>query len=221
MKNLGFAFLKIQLGLKKIAEMNNLEKYMEGGTEEVIEKFAGGMLKFDNKFLEQRRVFLWGAVTDDSAERVVNRLLFLDANEPGKEINFYINSPGGVVTSGMVIYDAMKMISSPVNTICMGLAASMGSILLSGGEKGKRLIWPSGRVMIHQPSIGGMYGQATDIEITALEIQKTKEMSAKLLADNCGQSYEKVMKDFDRDFWMSAQEAVAYGICDSIADKLI
>lgn len=221
MKNLGFAILKIQLGLKKIAEMNNLEKYMEGGTEEVIEKFAGGMMKFDNKFLEQRRVFLWGAVTDDSAERVVNRLLFLDANEPGKEINFYINSPGGVVTSGMVIYDAMKMISSPVNTICMGLAASMGSILLSGGEKGKRLIWPSGRVMIHQPSIGGMYGQATDIEITALEIQKTKEMSAKLLADNCGQSYEKVMKDFDRDFWMSAQEAVAYGICDGIADKLI
>ena len=168
---MGFAILKIQLGLKKIAEMNNLEKYMEGGTEEVIEKFAGGMMKFDNKFLEQRRVFLWGAVTDESAERVVNRLLFLDANEPGKEINFYINSPGGVVTSGMVIYDAMKMISSPVNTICMGLAASMGSILLSGGEKGKRLIWPSGRVMIHQPSIGGMYGQATDIEITALEIQ--------------------------------------------------
>lgn len=187
----------------------------------MIEKFAGGMMKFDNKFLEQRRVFLWGAVTDESSERVVNRLLFLDANDPGKEIYFYINSPGGVVTSGMVIYDAMKLIKSPVITICMGLAASMGSILLSGGEKGKRLIWPNGRVMIHQPSIGGMYGQATDIEITAKEIQKTKEMSAQLLADNCGQTYEKVMGDFDRDYWMDAKEAVAYGICDRIADKLI
>lgn len=191
------------------------------GTEEVIEKASGGLMKFDNKFLEQRRVFLWGAVTDESAERVVNRLLFLEANDPGKDIFFYINSPGGVVTSGMVIYDTMKLITSPVHTICMGLAASMGSILLSGGEKGKRLIWPNGSVMIHQPSIGGMHGQATDIEITAREIQKTKEMSAQLLADNCGQTYEKVMTDFDRDYWMNAQEAVAYGICDGIADKLV
>lgn len=179
-----------------------------------------GPVKFDNKFLEQRKVFLWGAVTDESAEQVVNRLLYLDAINPDKEINFYINSPGGVVTSGMVIYDTMKMIKSPVNTICMGLAASMGSILLSGGEKGKRLIWPSGRVMIHQPSIGGMYGQATDIEITALEIQKTKEMSAKLLADNCNQSYDKLLVDFDRDYWMNASEAIAYGICDGIASNL-
>lgn len=191
------------------------------GTEEVIEKATGGLMKFDNKFLEQRRVFLWGAVTDESSEKVVNRLLFLEANDPGKDIFFYINSPGGVVTSGMVIYDTMKLISSPVHTICMGLAASMGSILLSGGEKGKRLIWPSGRVMIHQPSIGGMYGQATDIEITAREIQKTKEMSAQLLADNCNKTYEQVMTDFDRDYWMSAQEAVEYGICDGIADKLV
>lgn len=185
----------------------------------LIEKFAGGM-RFDNKFLEQRRVFLWGPVHDDSAEKVVNRLLFLEANEPGKDIYFYINSPGGVVTSGMVIYDTMQMISSPVHTICMGLAASMGSILLSGGTKGKRTIWPHGRVMIHQPSLGGMYGQATDIEITAAEIQKTKEISAKILADNCGQSFEKVMKDFDRDFWMNAEEAIKYGIVDSIENKL-
>jgi ATP-dependent Clp protease protease subunit len=189
--------------------------------DKLIEKFAGGMMKFDNKFLEQRRVFLWGAVHDESAEKVVNRLLFLEAHDPGKEIFFYINSPGGVVTSGMVIYDTMKMISSPVTTICMGLAASMGSILLSGGTKGKRLIWPSGRVMIHQPSLGGMYGQATDIEITAAEILKTKEMSAHLLADNCGKTFEQVMKDFDRDHWMNAKEAVEYGIVDGIADKLI
>jgi len=197
-----------------------MHTFLEDKPEEVIEKVANGAMKFDNKFLEQRRVFLWGPVTDESSEKIVNRLLYLEATDPGKDIFFYINSPGGVVTSGMVVYDAMKMISSPVNTICMGLAASMGSILLSGGEKGKRLIWPSGRVMIHQPSIGGMYGQATDIEITAREIQKTKEMSAQLLADNCGKSYDKVMADFDRDFWMDAQAAVEYGIADGIADKL-
>ena len=187
--------------------------------DELIEKFAGGA-KFDNKFLEQRKVFLWGPVTDESAERVVNRLLFMEASDPGKDIFFYINSPGGMVTSGMVMYDVMQMISSPVHTICMGLAASMGSILLAGGTKGKRTIWPHGRVMIHQPSIGGMYGQATDIEITAREIDKTREMSARLLADRTGKTYEQIMADFDRDYWMSAEEAVAYGIVDSIADKL-
>lgn len=192
---------------------NNTEK-----PEELIEKFSGGA-KFDSKFLEERKVFLWGAVHDESAERVVNRLLYLEATDPGKDIFFYINSPGGVVTSGMVIYDTMKLISSPVHTICMGLAASMGSILLSGGVKGSRKIFPNGRVMIHQPSLGGMYGQATDIEITANEIQKTKEASAKLLADNCGKSFEQVMKDFDRDYWMNAEEALKYGIVDSITDK--
>lgn len=192
----------------------------ENKPDTLIEKFAGGMMKFDNKFLEQRRVFLWGPVHDESAERIVNRLLFLEANDPGKDIYFFINSPGGVVTSGMVIYDVMQMISSPVHTICMGLAASMGSILLSGGTKGKRTIWPHGRVMIHQPSLGGMYGQATDIEITAAEILKTKQLSARILAENCGRSYEQVMQDFDRDFWMNPQEALKYGIVDAITDKL-
>jgi ATP-dependent Clp protease protease subunit len=191
-----------------------------GAPDEAMKKLAGGMMKFDDKFLEQRRVFLWGPVHDESAEKVVNRLLFLEANDPGKDIFFYINSPGGVVTSGMVIYDTMKLISSPVHTICMGLAASMGSILLSAGEKGKRLIYPNGRVMIHQPSLGGMYGQATDIEITAKEIQKTKELSAQILADNCGKSFEQVMKDFDRDYWLNAKQSVEYGIVDGIADSL-
>lgn len=186
----------------------------------LMEKFSGGF-KFDEKFLEQRRVFLWGPVTDESSEKIVNRLLYLDALDPGKEIYFYINSPGGVVTSGMVVYDTMQMITSPVNTICMGLAASMGSILLSGGKKGTRQIWPSGRVMIHQPSLGGMYGQATDIEITAQEILKTKQSSAALLAANTGRTYEQVMKDFDRDYWMNAQQALEYGIVDKIADKLV
>jgi ATP-dependent Clp protease protease subunit len=157
---------------------------------------------------------------DESAERVTNRLLYLEAKEPGKEIQFFINSPGGMVTSGMVIYDAIKLITSPVSTICMGLAASMGSILLSVGAKGRRFIWPNGRVMIHQPSIGGTQGTASDLEITAREIRRTKELGARILAENCGQSYEKVLKDFDRDYWMDATEAVQYGIVDKISDRL-
>lgn len=182
--------------------------------EEAKEK--GLRQQIEKTFLDQRKVFLWGAVDDESAEKVVNQLLFLEAKDPGKVINFYINSPGGIVTSGMVIMDTMKMISSPVHTICMGMAASMGSLLLSHGEKGKRTIFPSGRVMIHQPSIGGMQGRASDIEITAIQIQKTKELSAKILADNCGQKFEKVMKDFDRDYWMDAKEAMEYGIVDKV-----
>jgi len=172
---------------------------------------------FHRSFLEKRKVFLWGAVTDQSAEKITNALLYLESQDPGKEITFYINSPGGVVTSGMIIYDTMKMISSPVATVCMGLAASMGSLLLSGGEKGKRSIWPSGRVMIHQPSIGGTYGQASDLIIQANEINRTKELGAKVLADNCNKSIETIMSDFDRDYWMNAGESLEYGIVDSIA----
>ncbi|MCU0437476.1 MAG: ATP-dependent Clp protease proteolytic subunit [Raineya sp.] len=187
---------------------------------ELFEDLSSGN-KFDNKFLEQRKVFLWGAVHDGSAKYIVDRLLYLEAQKPGEEITFYINSPGGVVTSGMIIYDTMKMISSPVKTVCIGLAASMGSILLSGGAKGKRLIYPSGRVMIHQPAIGGyIQGQASDIAITAKEILKTKELGARILADNCGKSFEQLMQDFDRDYWMDAQESVAYGIVDGIVDKI-
>ncbi|MEO8710801.1 MAG: ATP-dependent Clp protease proteolytic subunit [Parafilimonas sp.] len=179
------------------------------------------MKKMEQLFLKNRAVYLWGAVEDKSARDVVSKLLLLDADKPGKEIKFYINSPGGVVTSGMVIYDTMRMIQSPVITICMGLAASMGSILLSGGVKGKRLIYPHGEVMIHQPSIGG-YFQATsaDIEIHAKQMQRTKEISAQILADNTGKSYERILKDFDRDYWMDAKEAVEYGIADDIVDKL-
>lgn len=179
------------------------------------------MKKMEQLFLKNRSVYLWGAVEDKSARDIVSKLLLLDADKPGKEIKFYINSPGGVVTSGMVIYDTMKMIQSPVTTICMGLAASMGSILLSGGVKGKRYIYPHGEVMIHQPSLGG-YFQATsaDIEIHAKQMQRTKEISAKILADNTGKSYDRIMKDFDRDYWMDAKEAVEYGIVDNLIDKL-
>ncbi len=185
--------------------------------EEIMEKFGN---KFDAKFLEERKVFLWGAVHDESAKQVVNRLLFLEANDPGKEITFYINSPGGVVTSGLVMIDAMKMISSPVKTVCMGMCASMGAMLLSQGTPGKREIWENGRVMIHQPSIGGAYGQASDLEITATQMQRTKEILAKMLADSCNKSFDTIMEDFDRDFWMNAKEALKYGIVDKVSKKV-
>jgi len=175
--------------------------------------------QFDKKFIEQRKIFLWGAVDDRSAKDITARMLYLEAIDPGKEIKFYINSPGGVVTSGMVIYDTMQMISSPVSTICMGMAASMGSILLSGGEKGKRFIYPHGEVMIHQPSGGGQ-GTSADLEIMAEQIRKIKALGAQILADNCGQTFEKVMKDFDRDYWMDAEESVKYGIVDGVMSKI-
>lgn len=175
--------------------------------------------QFDKKFIEQRKVFLWGPVDDRSAKDITARLMYLEAIDPGKEITFYINSPGGVVTSGMVIYDTMQMISSPVSTVCMGMAASMGSILLSGGAKGRRFIFPHGEVMIHQPSGGGQ-GTSADLEIMAEQIRRIKELGAKILADNCGQPFEKVMKDFDRDYWMDAEESVKYGIVDGVISSL-
>jgi len=171
----------------------------------------------DAKFLEERKVFLWGEVNDKSAKHVIDRLLYLDMEGEG-EIQFFINSPGGYVTDGFAIYDTMQSLQSPVSTICSGLAASMGSILLSGGTKGKRFIQTHGKVMIHQP-MGGARGQASNIEIQANEILKTRELSAKLLADNCGQTTEKILKDFNRDYWMDAQESLDYGIVDGIFKK--
>ncbi|NER12389.1 ATP-dependent Clp protease proteolytic subunit [Leptobacterium flavescens] len=170
--------------------------------------------KIDEKLLEERKVFLWGQVDDDSAKHVIDRLLYLDMVS-NDEIQLIINSPGGYVTSGFAIYDTIKSLKSPVSTICTGLAASMGSILLSVGKKGRRFIYPHARVMIHQPS-GGARGQASNIEIQAREIVKTRELGAKILSENCGQSAEKVMKDFDRDYWMGAEESVEYGIVDGI-----
>ena len=203
---------------------NNLTRFEQEDEPEVavpenpLEKMMDGMM-FDKKFIEQRKLFLWGVVDDKSAKDITNRLLYLDAMDPGKEITFYINSPGGVITSGMVIYDTMQMISSPVSTVCMGMAASMGSILLSGGKKGKRFIYPHGEVMIHQPSGGGQ-GTSADLEIMAEQILKAKQLGAQILADNCGQTYDKVMEDFDRDYWMDAKESKEYGIVDGILNKL-
>lgn len=177
--------------------------------------------KLERYFFEKRSVYLWGVVDDKSAKDVVSKLLLLDADKPGEEIKFYINSPGGVVTSGMVMYDTMQMIKSPVSTICMGLAASMGSILLSGGVKGKRFIYPHGEVMIHQPSLGGyIQGVSADLEIQAEQTRRVKEIGATILAKNCGKTVEQIMKDFDRDYWMDAKKAIEYGIVDGLVEKL-
>ena len=177
--------------------------------------------RLEKYFMKTRSVYLWGMVDDKTAKDVVNKMLLLEADKPGEEIKFYINSPGGIVTSGMVIYDTMQMLKSPVSTICMGLAASMGSILLSGGVKGKRYIFPHGEVMIHQPSLGGsIQGVSADLEIQARQTKRVKDLGAKILADNCGQTIEKIMKDFDRDYWMDADEAVVYGIVDEVIKKI-
>jgi len=178
-----------------------------------------GMLnkKLEKYFFENRSVELWGVVDDKSAREVVTKMRLLDADKPGEEIKFFINSPGGMVTSGMVIYDTMKILKSPVSTICMGLAASMGSILLSGGVKGRRFVYTHSEIMIHQPSLGGyMQGVSVDLEITAKQTRRVKDISAKILADNCGKKFEQIMKDFDRDYWMDAKEAIV----DQVYEKI-
>ena len=177
--------------------------------------------RLEKYFYDTRSIYLWGIVDDKSAKDVVTKLLLLEADKPGEEIKFYISSPGGSVTSGMVVYDMMKLIKSPVSTICMGLAASMGSILLSAGAKGRRFIFPHGEVMIHQPSLGGhIQGVSADMEIHAEQILRTKEMGARILAENTGQTIERIRKDFERDYWMDADQAIKYGIVDKITEKL-
>ena len=171
------------------------------------------------KFLEQRKIFLWGVVDDESAEDIVSKLLYLESLKPCKKITFFINSPGGIVSSGFSILDTMGMITSPVSTVCMGLAASMGSILLSAGQKGERYIFPLGEVMIHQPSIGQLQGTAIDIEIQSKQILKTKEISAEILAKNCNQPVKQILKDFDRDYWMDSKESIEYGILDKVYEN--
>lgn len=214
------------MNFDKLAHLNIFQNNEDEEEDEqpVIDKVnpGGKMAKRQEElFFKNRTIYLWGPVDDKSAKDVVNKLLLLEADAPGKEIKFFINSPGGVVTSGMVMYDVIKMISSPVSTICMGLAASMGSILLAAGEKGKRYIFPHGEVMIHQPSLGGYFqGVSADLEIHAIQIQKTKEMGAKILSEATGQTYERVLADLERDYWMDAEEALAYGIADKIITSL-
>lgn len=174
----------------------------------------------DERILLNRKIFLWGQVDDSSARHVVDRLLYLELRDPGKEIQLIINSPGGYVTSGFSIYDTMKSISSPVSTICSGFAASMASIISSAGAKGRRFVLKHSRVMIHQPS-GGTGGNAANIEIQAAELLKTKEQLVRILAQNCGQPEEKILKDFNRDHFMSAEESMEYGIADAVLEELV
>ena len=183
----------------------------------VIEQTSRGERNYDiySRLLKDRIIFLGEEVTDVSANLIAAQLLFLESEDPGKDIHLYINSPGGSVTAGMVIYDTMQYIKCDVSTICMGLAASMGAFLLAGGTKGKRMALPNAEIMIHQPS-GGAQGQATDIDIVAKQILKTKERLNTLLAQNTGQPLEVIARDTERDNYMTAQEALAYGLIDSV-----
>jgi len=176
--------------------------------------------RIEQKNLEERKVYLWGAVEDKSAQYVVERLLYLEAEDPGKDITLYINSPGGVITSGMAIYDTMQMLSSDVSTVCMGLAASMGALLLVGGKKGKRYAWPHARIMIHQPLISGqIIAPAQDIKIQAEEIKKIRNELNRIISEATGKTLEQIEQDTDRDYYLSAKEAVDYGIVDHVSDR--
>lgn len=183
----------------------------------VIEQTSRGERSYDifSRLLKERIIFLGEEVTDAAASVIVAQLLFLESEDPGKDINFYINSPGGSVTAGMAIYDTMNYIKCDVSTICIGMAASMGAFLLSGGTKGKRLALPNAEVMIHQPS-GGARGQATDIKIVADNIMRTKKKINEILSKNTGKPIEVIEIDTERDFYMSADEARKYGIIDGI-----
>ena len=186
----------------------------------VIEASSRGEKSFDifSRLLRERIIFLGEEIDDEMANSIVAQLLVLDAENPEKDIMMYINSPGGVITAGLAIYDTMKHIRADVCTICLGEAASMGAFLLSGGTKGKRMALPSARIMIHQP-LGGARGQATDIEIEAKEILRMKSMLNGLLAEHTGQKIEKIVKDTERDNFMTAQEALEYGLIDKIITK--
>lgn len=173
------------------------------------------------KFLDERKIFLWGEVNDKSCRDVTERLFYLETTDPGKEIILYLNSPGGSVDAGMAVFDTMELISSPITVVVTAMAASMGSILLCAASKGQRLLYPHARVMIHQPLIGGqMMGAAVDINIYAQEMEKTREEINRILSKSSGQPLEKVQKDTDRDFYMNAQETIDYGLADKIVNKV-
>ncbi len=183
----------------------------------VIEQTSKGERSYDiySRLLKDRIIFLGEEVNENSAAVIVAQLLFLEAEDPEKDIHIYINSPGGSVTAGMAIYDTMRYIKCDVNTVCIGMAASMGAFLLAGGEKGKRYALPNAEIMIHQP-LGGAQGQATEIEIAAKHILQTKEKLNRILAENTGKDLETVTKDTDRDNWLTAQEAMEYGLVDKV-----
>lgn len=177
--------------------------------------------KIQESFLKERKIFLWGEVSDKSARDITEKLLYLEADAPGKEITFYINTPGGSITAGMAVYDTMKLISSPIKVVVTGMAASMGSILLCGADKGKRFLYPHSRVLIHQPLISGqMVAVAVDIHIQAQEMERLRDELNAILASSSGQKLSKIQKDTDRDFYMTAKEAIDYGLADAIIEKV-
>ena len=186
----------------------------------VVEQSGRGERSYDiySRLLKERVIFLVGEVNDQTANLVVAQLLFLESENPDKDISFYINSPGGSVSAGMAIFDTMQFIKPDVSTLCMGMAASMGAFLLSAGTKGKRFVLPNAKVMIHQP-LGGTRGQATDIEIHARDILKTREQLNRILADRTGQPLEKIARDTERDYYLSANEAKEYGLVDQVISK--
>lgn len=186
----------------------------------VIEQTSRGERSYDiySRLLKERIIFLGEEVNDVTAGLVVSQLLFLESEDPDKDINLYINSPGGSVTAGMAIYDTMQYVKCDVSTMCMGMAASMGAFLLSGGTKGKRLALPNAEIMIHQPS-GGAQGQATEIKIAAEHILRTKKKLNTILSENTGQPYETIVKDTERDNWLTAQEALEYGLIDKVMEN--
>lgn len=200
--------------------MSALETSNLGMVPIVIEQSGRGERAYDiySRLLRERVVFLVGPVNDQTANLVVAQLLFLESENPDKDISLYINSPGGSVSAGLSIYDTMQFIKPDVSTLCMGMAASMGAFLLAAGAKGKRFSLPNAKIMIHQP-LGGAQGQATDIEIHAREILKTREQLNKILAERTGQSLEKVQNDTERDYFMSAPDAAEYGLIDQVISK--
>jgi ATP-dependent Clp protease protease subunit len=199
--------------------MSALETRNLGMVPIVIEQSGRGERAYDiySRLLRERVIFLVGPVNDQTANLVVAQLLFLESENPDKDINLYINSPGGSVSAGMSVFDTMQFIKPDVSTLCMGLAASMGAFLLAAGAKGKRFALPNSRIMIHQP-LGGAQGQATDIEIHAREILRTREQLNRILAERTGQSLEKIQNDTERDFFMSAAESKTYGLIDQVLD---
>lgn len=186
----------------------------------VIEQTNRGERAYDiySRLLKDRIIFLGSGIDDQIANLIIAQMLFLESDDPDQDIQMYINSPGGAVDAGLAIYDTMQHVKCDIRTICVGMAASMGAVLLAAGTKGKRFVLPHSRVMIHQPAIHGhgLTGTATDIEIWTREILKNKETLAQILADHAGQGREKIMKDIDRDYWMSGEEAVSYGLVDQI-----
>jgi ATP-dependent Clp protease protease subunit len=216
--------------LDMVRILNYEQKFFENDDddedgEEVLERTckdpSSHLSLVQKRFLRERKIFLWGSIGDKTAKDITEKLLYLELAAPGKSIDFFINTPGGSITSGMSIYDTMTLISSPIRVIVTGIAASMGSILLCGAKKGSRFLYPNSKVLIHQPLImGQIVAQAVDINIQAQEMEKTRTEINKILAAASGQPIEKITKDTDRDFYMNAKEAIEYGLADSIINKV-